>query len=195
MLSWFKKDETKKAKGALQSRHPMRQTAFEYLDAKEDDVVLQIGFGSDLEILLQLVPLLPKGRIAGVESNPALLEKAMRRFNDEFSHFKVDFQNAVVSKLPFYDGSFTKVLSLEQLHGWVNIDKGLDEIHRVLAPGGLFVLVWSLNLEQDSLPAMKRTPDLEAMSHLLKGAGFYHPVVREHREGSTQYYQVTSRKP
>jgi ubiquinone/menaquinone biosynthesis C-methylase UbiE len=195
VFDWLKKSKKESEGKASQARaHPMLEIAREQLAIREDDVVLHVGFGWDLELLIQLVPQLDKGRLAGIESNQAALDRAIRIFDEEFSTFKADFRNAVVSKMPFYDGSFTKVLSLDQMHTWVNVDKAFDEINRVLAPGGIFVLVWSQPADGDSQVQGRRIFGQEEVSKLLKDAGFYHPILRERVEGPLHYTLFTSRK-
>lgn len=172
----------------------MLDLALEQLDIKDDDVVLQVGFGTDVDLLVRLVGLLEKGRLAGIESNPANLERAIGIFDGEFKNFKADFRNAVVSKIPFYDGGFTKVVSLDQMHSWVNIDKGFDEINRVLAPGGRFVLVWGVPADHDTQIQGRRVISPEEVQNFLKAAGFYHPELREHSEPPLRYYMLVSQK-
>jgi ubiquinone/menaquinone biosynthesis C-methylase UbiE len=194
MFNWFKKEKKEDALPAAKAQHPMLELALEQLALKEDDVVLQVGFGMDLGLLIRLVPLLDKGRLAGIEANPAAMERAMRIFDEEFTSFKADFKNATVSKIPFYDGFFTKVASLDQMHTWVNMDKAFDEINRVLAPGGLFVLVWGVPEDLDTQVQGRRIIGSDEVTKLLINAGFYRPEPRERVEGGLRYYQLTSRK-
>jgi SAM-dependent methyltransferase len=195
MFNWLKKtDKNQNPDKVKIEKHPMLDIAMQYLEVKEDDVFLHVGFGWDLELLIELVPRLDKGRLAGIESNQSALDRAIGIFDEEFTSFKVDFRNAVVSKIPFYDSSFTKVLSLDQMHTWVNIDKALDEINRVLAPGGIFVLVWGVPLDKDTEIQGRRIISPEDVGVLLKAAGFYHPSLHSHSHGKMQYYQFTSQK-
>lgn len=194
MFNWFKKKKPEEEAIPVVASHPMLAEAIEQLDIKEDDVVLQVGFGADVELLIQVVLHLDKGRLAGIESNPTRLERAIKIFDEEFKNFKADFRNAVVSKIPFYDGSFTKVVSLDQMHSWINIDKGFDEINRVLAPGGLFVLVWGVPADQDTQIEGRRIISSAEVAKYLKAAGFYHPEPRERTVGPMKYYLLTSRK-
>jgi ubiquinone/menaquinone biosynthesis C-methylase UbiE len=192
MFGWFKSSKAGGRDAAFQASHPMLDLALEQLAVKKDDVVLDVGFG-DGEALRRLVPLVKNGRLAGLETNQGALEKAARDFSEEFTHFRVDFKNAVVFKIPFYDGSFTKVLSLDQMHTWINVDKAFDEISRVLAPGGLFVLVWGVPVDPDTNIG-RRILLPEEIEKLLKSAGFYHPALRERVEGELRYYQYLSKK-
>lgn len=195
MFDWLKKSKRpEEAVAAPHEEHPMLALALEQMDVKEDDVVLHIGFGWDLELLIRMVASLDRGRLAGIESNQAALARAIKIFDEEFTSFKADFKNAVVSKIPFYDGSFTKVVSLDQMHTWVNIDKAFDEIHRVLAPDGLFVLVWGVPVDHDTQVEGRRIISSAEVAKFLKAAGFYHPEPRERAVGPMKYYQLSSRK-
>jgi ubiquinone/menaquinone biosynthesis C-methylase UbiE len=49
---------------------------------------------------------------------------------------KVDFRIASAGRLPFADESFDMVFSNGALHHWQDPVAGLNEIHRVLKPGG-----------------------------------------------------------
>jgi ubiquinone/menaquinone biosynthesis C-methylase UbiE len=193
MFGWWKKKQEAEPLPVVKE-HPMLALALEHMVVKDDDVVLHVGFGWDLELLIRLAVVLDRGRLAGIESNPEALSRAIRIFSEEFSTYKADFRNAVVSKIPFYDGSFTKVVSLDQMHTWVNIDKAFDEIHRVLAPGGIFVLVWGVPVDQDSAAEGRRILASAEVAALLKAAGFYHPEPRERTVDSMNYHQLTSRK-
>jgi ubiquinone/menaquinone biosynthesis C-methylase UbiE len=188
MFEWLKKKPEEKSapSGAARPAHPLLELVLEQLALREDDVVLQVGFGADLDLLVRLVPELDKGRLVGIEANPAALARAVRVFDEEFSSFKADFKNAVVSKIPFYDGFFTKAASLDQLPSWINPDKAFDEINRVLAPGGIFALAWK-RAQGDAFG-----PD--EVASLLKAAGFYRPELRERDEGGLRHFLLTSRK-
>jgi ubiquinone/menaquinone biosynthesis C-methylase UbiE len=51
------------------------------------------------------------------------------------------FQNTPAETLPFPDGSFSLVVSNASLHLWKDPVKVMDEIARVIAPGG-YCLIW-----------------------------------------------------
>jgi SAM-dependent methyltransferase len=172
---------------AKQPSHPMLELALEQLEIQDDDVVLHVGFGMDLEPMMRMVPLLDRGRLAGIESSFPARERAVRVFDEEFKNFKADFRDAVVSKIPFYDGSFTKVLSMGQMQDWINPDKAFDEISRVLAPGGVFVLAWNP-------PSSKPSLLPEPVGALLKSAGFYHPQLRERGDGDSRHFLFSAKK-
>ena len=61
-----------------------------------------------------------------------------------------------VASMPFGDGSFDVVVSTLSMHHWADPAAGLDEIDRVLRPGGR-VLVW--DFRRGFLPFHGRMPD------------------------------------
>jgi ubiquinone/menaquinone biosynthesis C-methylase UbiE len=52
---------------------------------------------------------------------------------------KVRFVTGTAEDLPLGDGACTVAWSLATVHHWADIDAGLREVHRVLAPGGRFL--------------------------------------------------------
>ena len=192
MFDWMKKDKKEAALAPKAEAHPMLDLALDQLEPRDDDVILDLGFG-DGEALRRLVPLLTRGRLAGLETNKALIHKAARDFGEEFAHFRVDFKDGVASKLPYSDGFFTKVLSLDQMHTWINLDRAFDEVNRVLAPGGIFVLVWGIPVDRDTNLG-RRIIAPEEVEKFLKSAGFYHPALRDRVLGPLHYYQYRSQK-
>jgi ubiquinone/menaquinone biosynthesis C-methylase UbiE len=59
----------------------------------------------------------------------------------------VDWKRGTAESLPLADGSATVVWSVATIHHWQDVDAGLAEVHRVLAPGGRF-----LGVERRSKP-------------------------------------------
>jgi SAM-dependent methyltransferase len=64
----------------------------------------------------------------------------------------VEFRVGDVASLPFADASFDAVVSTFSLHHWPDPAKGLEEIYRVLRPGGVAriydVVDWIRRFEQ-----------------------------------------------
>lgn len=80
---------------------------------------------------------------------------------------------ASFERLPFANGQFHHVYSAFVLHSVLDQDRALDEIWRVLRPGGLAVLV--------DLCPVGRSPMLAGM------LGYFHSLRREH--GAPAYYR------
>ncbi len=181
MLSWFKKKSTSefvnRSTRVGRAQDPVESALLELsiscLDVEDDDVVLEVGFGVG-DALIRLLPILSRGRLAGIDSDGESVAEARSILLTEFSQFKVDLKEGVVSRLPFGDRSFTRVLCRQGVGAWLNPAKGLAEVFRVLEPKGAFALV---------LPSAARSQgkifgSLE-VRNLLRQAGFDEPRVWE----------------
>lgn len=115
------------------------QIRFHYEKAKDwitpQDSVLDIacGDGFGVRILAQKA-----GRVMGGDIDPEVIAIAQK--NPE-NPANVGFQITDVTKMSFPDQSFDVVTSMETIeHLKPLLDKYLSEIHRVLKPGGRFIL-------------------------------------------------------
>ena len=85
------------------------------------------------------------GRIVGIDASPGMVAVARSLAP------AIDIQEAVAEALPFPDRSFDAVVSQFGLMFFTDRRKALEEMHRVLVPGGrLVVAVWDT---VDNIPA------------------------------------------
>ena len=95
--------------------------------------VLEIGFGTGLNL-----PHYPNHvqKITTVDSNPGMNAKAVKRINSS----RITVDNRVLSgeSLPMEDDTFDSVVTAYTLCSIDNVPQALNEIHRVLRPGGRF---------------------------------------------------------
>ena len=75
------------------------------------------------------------GMITCMDYSPEMLQRARRRGEDLPN---VRFQQGDVGSLPFEDGSFDLVLSLNGFHAFPDKEAAWKEVFRVLKPGGTF---------------------------------------------------------
>jgi ubiquinone/menaquinone biosynthesis C-methylase UbiE len=97
--------------------------------------VLEIGSGGGA-IAEALAGRNPGTMLTATDLDPVMVNTARRRL--------AGFANATVltadaTALPFDDDSFDSVVSCLMLHHVIDWEKALDEVARVLRPGGLFV--------------------------------------------------------
>lgn len=71
--------------------------------------------------------------VTGVDPSPAMVRIATRRSRD---HPNADFVVGHAADLPLEDHSVDVAWTIAAYHHWHDQAAGLDELHRVLAPGG-----------------------------------------------------------
>lgn len=125
-----------------------------------DDCILELGFGSGLAIQ-ELSKVVTRGRITGVDFSRVMVEQASRRNASAIKNGRVDLHYSDAAELPLNDEDFDKAFSIHSIYFWPKPVDVLDEVYRVLRPGGFLVLTilpkerWNL----DKLDAPVGTPE------------------------------------
>lgn len=117
----------------------VRRRAFvrEKLAPDPGDAVLSVGTGPGFEPLGLARAVGKDGRVLGVDASPAMLAVARERCADRP---QVTLQTGDATALPLDDASFQKATAVQVLEYVDDVDAGVDELHRVLAPGGRAVV-------------------------------------------------------
>lgn len=98
--------------------------------------ILEIGPGPG-RLAVRLAELAPGVEIIGVDIAPEMVERAGVLAARSGVADRVGFRVGDVAALPFPDASFDLVMSTLSAHHWPDPATGLEEIHRVLRPGGV----------------------------------------------------------
>jgi ubiquinone/menaquinone biosynthesis C-methylase UbiE len=108
----------------------------------------------------------------------------------------LDWVEAGAEKMPLADDSFSVCWSLASVHHWPDLEGGLDEVGRVLEPGGLFIA-----LERRSEPGATGnashgwTPQqAELFASMLTERGYTDAVAADHDLGKRKVVTVTPRR-
>ncbi len=96
----------------------------------EGQRTLEIGAGTGTHL-----PFEPTGDYVALEASPELAAQIPRR--DRLTVVVADCEE----RLPWDDGSFDRVLAIHLLEHLYNLPSALDEVARVLRPGGVFSVV------------------------------------------------------
>lgn len=104
--------------------------------------VLEVATGSG-EMFRRLVKTNPDGKTFGLDLSPKMAAHSLRRARREFPDNGAHCGAVDVRDLPFPDASFDAVMCcyLLELLAPDDIVRALEEIRRVLRPGGIFALV------------------------------------------------------
>lgn len=132
---------------AMHSWLPRREARLA-LGVETGDRVLDLATGTGLNLphLRKLVG--KEGRVVGVDLTPAMLDVARQRITRS-AWTNVEAREADAAQLPFPDASFDKVICAYALNIIPEYVRAIEEVRRVLVPGGRFV---SLEMQLHSLP-------------------------------------------
>jgi len=146
------------------------------------DRILDVGCGTGW-LARRLAAQVPRGSVLGVDVSDEMIARA-RAQSEEVKN--VSYQVAPVERLPAPARSFHKVVSVESAYYWPDPASGVQEMFRVLRPGGL---AWILiNYYRDNPHCHQWGGQFSIPAHLLsaddwaaffRDAGF---VEVEHRQ-------------
>jgi len=133
--------------------------------------VLEIGSGSG-SVARQLLSVNPELSWTAIDLDPHMTEAAATRLH-EFPNASA--RTADATALPFLDASFDSVVSCLMLHHIIDWERAVEEVARVLRPGGTFVGY-----------DLTRTP-LASLFHRLDGSQYRLIVPDDFRAECTRH--------
>jgi SAM-dependent methyltransferase len=103
-------------------------------DISEGETVLDLGSGAGLDALIASRDVGPSGKVIGIDMNPAMCRKAQVHASAQGA--RMDCHEATMEEIPVPDGSVDVVIS----NGVINLSfrkrKVIQEMFRILKPGG-----------------------------------------------------------
>lgn len=162
------------AEGLNESNKQGNARALRLLALKEDDHVLEIGFGNGRTVPA-VVTEATGITYAGLDISPTMVEEAIR-FNAALVEAgQASFHLGSAEAMPFADGSFDRVFAVGVMHFWAHPAAALAEIRRVLRLGGTLLLggVAPQSAPEYALPEYGfHLRDAAAWDELCRDAGF-----------------------
>ena len=161
-------NDTRKADPAIVDR------MWDHLGLEAGNQCLDIGCGTgNYTLAFQRRGL----HMIGVEPSLHMLNIAQSR------SVEVDWRHGQSEAIPLGDASVEGAVAMLTLHHWTDLAKGFQEVHRVLKPGGKWVILTASAAQMRGywlnhyFPAMlqksiDQMPDLNLITKLLKTSGF-----------------------
>ena len=127
--------------------------------------------------------------VVGLDVSDEMIRLA-RQTSRELSNLRYFVGSA--TQIPAQDDFFDRVLSVESFYYYPDQGLALDEVYRVLAPGGrLFILI---NLYTDNEYSLQWVDQLKVPVH-VRSAAEYVTMLREHGYANTEWRQVPDGTP
>ena len=143
------------------------------------DTVLDIGCGGG-NTLARIAERVTEGHLVGIDYAETSVE-ASRAFNAALiAAGRMEILHGSVESLPFEDGHFDAVVTVESFYFWPNPEECLKEVAQVVKKGGTFLLLAEI-YERNDLPESIRekiagyqltNPTPEEFERLFRAAGF-----------------------
>ena len=108
------------------------------LGLQDADYVLEIGMGNGYFVKDILIK--PFIRYHGIDYSDIMIAEATKMNQTFIDQDKANFTLATADKIPFDDNTFSKIFAVNTIYFWGDAGNELEEIKRVLQPGGKFVL-------------------------------------------------------
>lgn len=113
---------------------PFARPVVEAPDLRRGERVLDVACGTGVAARLAAERVAPTGTVVGIDPHPGMLEAARRTSGD------VEWRQGSAEDLPLPDGSFDAVVCSLGFQFFADKGRALEEMCRVLAPGGRVAL-------------------------------------------------------
>ncbi len=156
------------------------------MDLRPGDQVLDLSCGSGWATRL-LAGRVSEGAATGVDISAEMVELARQ---DSRGIKNIEFLQAPADAIPLQSGRFNKILSVEAFYYYPDQDRALDEMYRLLAPGGrLFILI---NIYRDNPSCEYWTEHLPVDAH-FRSAAEYLELLKAHGFAEVSSRQIPNR--
>lgn len=112
----------------------------QHVQIARDFAILDVGCGGGRTIQ-KLAALAPDGKVCGVDYASGSVAATRSKNAELIRKGHVEVQRASVSQLPFPENTFDLVTAVETQYYWPNLLQDMQEIRRVLKPGGTLVII------------------------------------------------------
>lgn len=112
----------------------------QHISIEKDSIILDVGCGGG-GFVRQLSGIITTGKVYGIDYSEDCVVVSRRTNKQEIRIGRVEILNGSVSSLPFPNQMFNIVTAVNSHYYWPDLMKDLQEVLRVLKPGGRLVLI------------------------------------------------------
>ena len=107
---------------------------------EKHSTILDVGCGGGRTIR-KLAEIATDGMVCGIDYAPGSVAASRGKNADLIKAGRVEIQQASVSQLPYPDNKFDAITAVETQYYWPDLVKDMQEILRVLKPGGTLIVI------------------------------------------------------
>jgi SAM-dependent methyltransferase len=115
-----------------------QRDAAQFLAVRPGERVIEIGYGPGT--LVKMLAAAGAAEVGGVDPSPEM--QAMARRRARRAKARADLRVGTADAIDFEDARFDAAVSVNNVLMWTDLGAALDEIRRVLRPGGRVVIAW-----------------------------------------------------
>jgi len=174
---------------AMEDHHSdITDQTLELMELRPSDRVLDLGCGTGWASR-RMARMVPQGEVVGID----VADEMLRRAEQASSGFRnVRYLWGSAERIPVPDNAFDQVLSVESFYYYADQGKALDELRRVIAPGGrLFILI---NLYRDNHYSLLWVDELKVPVQVRSEAE-YLDLLRQHGFVDVEARRIPDRSP
>ncbi|MBS1597871.1 MAG: class I SAM-dependent methyltransferase [Bacteroidetes bacterium] len=137
-----------------ESNETLYDFAIETMQLSEGDNILEIGFGNG-KFFNKIFSVRNDLKISGLDYSAEMINEARASNQSHIDSGKLTLRYGSSDKIPFPANSFDKVFCINVVYFWEQPGKHLEEIYRVLKPGGKFYSVLRAKETMQQMPFTK----------------------------------------
>jgi len=122
------------------SHAAMTDWGLQQVTVPKNAAILDVGCGGGGTVR-KLLTLAPEGKVVGLDYSSASVAVSRDTNAQEIKAGRVQIEQGSVAALPFPDLSYDIVTAVETHYYWPDLPGNMQEVLRVLKPGGTFVLI------------------------------------------------------
>ena len=171
----------------------MNLAAIHLLNPKANDQILEIGMANGF-FVKDILEKDSRIHYTGCDISETMLREAIVNNREFIKSGQAEFLKADVKRLPFKNASFNKILTVNTIYFWENIDEVLNEIKRVLTKNGTLTICLRPKFVLDELPITQygfKTFSKGKCIELLSNAGFLQISVDEKEDADIELFGET----
>jgi len=124
---------------------------YEALSIRENDHILEIGFGTGT-LIKKIAEHLDSGLVEGVDFSKSMVAIAQKKNRNHINKGKVKIHMGNIDEVRFDDNCFDKIFSVNTIYFWKNPDTTISKICRILKPEGKLFIGFHDKSEMEKMP-------------------------------------------